>query len=157
LAAKESLMRLVSVLSTVGVAFALAAAEPEKPAEPKPLDASAWQDLVKPITDSIGSRPVAGREENEVRLSMVAVDRTNGWLYVQLGQKGLWRSKDQGKTYEQIGVDVINEGGVRHAHSWAAVQVHPGGGKIAVLSMCSGWVDPVGMCGYSLDHGASWK
>jgi photosystem II stability/assembly factor-like uncharacterized protein len=137
-------MRLASALLTVGVAFALASAEQKLP------DASAWRDLCKPIASSIGS-------EAEARLVGVAVDRTNGWLYVQPGQKGLWRSKDQGRTFEQIGADVINNGGARHAHSWAAVQVHPAGGKIAVFTMCSGFVEPMGMCGYSLDHGSSWN
>jgi photosystem II stability/assembly factor-like uncharacterized protein len=150
-------MRLVLVLLTVGVVFALAAAEPEKPAQPKPPDASTWQDLVKSITDSICSRSVAGREENEVRLATVAVDRTNGWLYLQPGARGLWRSKDQGRSFQQIGATVINEGGARHAHSWASVQVHPEGGKIAVFTMCSGFVEPMGMCGFSLDDGATWK
>ena len=67
------------------------------------------------------------------------------------------RSKDQGRTIQQIGADVINNGGARHAHSWASVQVHPNGGKITALTMCSGWVEPMGMDGYSLDHGTTWK
>lgn len=142
-------MRLVSVLLTVGVAFALTGAEPQNPAEPKSPEAGAWQDLVKPIASNIGA-------EAEARLVGLAVDRTNGWLYIQPGQKGLWRSKDQGKTFQQIGADVINNGGARHAHSWASVQVHPAGRKIAVFTMCSGFVEPMGMCGYSLEHGASW-
>ncbi len=114
-----------------------------------PPDAAAWQDLT-PTIAALADDPT------DIALCTVAVDRTNGWLYAQPQNCGLWRSKDQGRTFRQIGRDVINKG-TRHSHSWASVQVHPEGGKIAVFSMCSYWRAPMGLCGYSLDGGDTWK
>ncbi len=114
-----------------------------------PPDAAAWQDLT-PTIAALADDPT------DIALCTVAVDRTNGWLYAQPQNCGLWRSKDQGRTFQQIGRDVINKG-TRHSHSWASVQVHPEGGKIALFSMCSYWRVPMGLCGYSLDGGDTWK
>ncbi len=114
-----------------------------------PPDAAAWQDLT-PAIAALADDPT------DIAICTVAVDRTNGWLYAQPQNCGLWRSKDQGRTFQQIGQDVINKG-TRHTHSWASVQVHPEGGKIAVYGMCSYWRDPMGLCGYSLDGGNTWK
>jgi photosystem II stability/assembly factor-like uncharacterized protein len=131
-----------------GAAAAAAEAKPSAAARVPP-DAAAWRDLT-PAVAAISRDPL------DIALCAVAVDRTSGWLYIQPQDCGLWRSTDQGRTFQQIGQEVINKG-TRHSHSWASVQVHPEGGKITVYSMCSYWRVPMGLCGYSLDGGNTWK
>ncbi len=139
-----------ALLSTgfMGAAVAAAEAGPLTATWVLP-DAAVWQDLT-PTIAALADDPT------DIALCTVAVDRTNGWLYAQPQNCGLWRSKDEGRTFRQIGRDVIIKG-TRHSHSWASVQVHPEGGKIAVFSMCSYWRVPMGLCGYSLDGGDTWK
>jgi photosystem II stability/assembly factor-like uncharacterized protein len=147
--AEIALMLGMSISTSFQGAAAAAAEARPSAAVWVPPDAAAWQDLT-PAIAAIADDPT------DIALCTVAVDRTNGWLYAQPQNCGLWRSKDQGRTFQQIGRDVIIKG-TRHSHSWASVQVHPEGGKIAVFSMCSYWRVPMGLCGYSLDGGDTWQ
>ena len=95
------IVRLPAVLSG---GFVAAAAEAGPSAATwVPPDAAAWQDLT-PTIAALADDPT------DIALCTVAVDRTNGWLYAQPQNCGLWRSKDQGRTFQQIGRDVINKG-----------------------------------------------
>ena len=75
----------------------------------------------------------------------VAVDRTNGDLYVVVCDQGLWKSTDHGQTFERV--DGGKVGG--RCETGFALDMDASGGKLMCFMV-------YGNCAWSADRGATW-
>lgn len=76
----------------------------------------------------------------------VAVDRTTGTLYLDVCNIGLWRSTDNGNTFQRVAEGQIG-GRCEFGYS---LNCDPAGGRMACLLLD-------GKCGMTLDGGKTWQ
>lgn len=76
----------------------------------------------------------------------VALNRTNGTLYVDVCNVGLWQSTDHGQTFRRVAQGQIS-GRCEFAGS---INCDPAGGRMACFMLD-------GKCGMTLDAGATWQ
>jgi BNR/Asp-box repeat protein len=124
------------------VATALAGAAPKpKPADPPP--GGNWVNVSDPTVNQL----VADGKKLDWpgNTAGVAVDSTNGDVYMVVPGQGLWKSTDAGRTFART--DDGHIGG--RCETAFALNVDPAGGRIACFMLD-------GKCAMSLDAGKTW-
>lgn len=76
----------------------------------------------------------------------IAVDRTNGHVYMAVSGQGLWKSTDRGVTFERVDGGAV--GG--RCETGAAISVDPEGGRLACFMLD-------GKSAWTPDGGKTWK
>jgi len=102
-------------------------------------DAADWVNISDPVTSQVKpgyAGPTAG----------VVVDRANGNVFMVVNDQGLWRSADQGKTFERCDGKTI---GGRCETGWA-LQADPAGKRLACFMI-------YGDSAITTDSGATWS
>lgn len=79
----------------------------------------------------------------------VAVDRDNGTVYINVSDKGVYRSKDQGKSFERMGDQPL-----KGRTEWPGCLLQDPTGKSKTLLMALVYGAPIGL---SSDEGKTWK
>jgi hypothetical protein len=104
-----------------------------------PAAAQEWQ----PVTEEL----IATEKPGSFNLCGVAVDHATGDLYVNLSDKGLYRSKDAGKSWQRLGMPF------KGRTEWpGCLMLDPRGGKRLVIALVYG--SPILV---SPDLGETWK
>lgn len=112
-------------------------------AAPAATEEPAWQEVSAPVLEKL---------ENEGKkldwpggTAGVAVDATTGTLFMVVPGQGIWRSRDQGTSFERVDGGVI---GGRCETSYS-LQVDPKGKRLACFMLD-------GNCGMTRDGGEKW-
>src|SRR5580692_4292835 len=104
-----------------------------------PAVAQDWQ----PVTEAL----IAAEKPGYGKLCGVAVDHATGELIINLSDKGLYRSADQGKTWQKLGPPFKGR-----TETPGCLMLDPTGGKRLVTALVYG--SPILV---SPDRGESWE
>jgi hypothetical protein len=137
---------LLKALNATVLLLALRVAGAEPSADPPNFNGvweSLWQDSYSGMTSSF---------DPERTVVLPAVDRTSGEAYLSMWDHGIWKCKEDGKTFIQVDGGKISGSGCGPIQG-NAFYIHPDGKKLVTFNMNNA----PGSSGFSIDGGKSWN
>ena len=103
-----------------------------------------WQDISNGVISDLESQGT--KLDYPGKTAGISVDPASGEVYMAICAQGIWRSRDQGKTFQRV--DDRHIGG--RCETGAAMNWDPSGGRLACFMLD-------GTAGMTLDGGATWS
>jgi len=130
------------IVSLLAMAFLAGGAKAEPP---QPLYKGQWVPISDAILAELEKDHPKSKDKFTAQTAGIAVDRTNGDVYLLANNIGICKSTDQGKTFTLVSGKTITG---RFETGWG-LNIDPAGGRLMCFTI-------YGSAGYSPDGGKTW-